>query len=58
MHRGAWWVTVMGLQESDTTETLNHPHVDNRGALFWGMLRPHAGVPNLQDLMPDDLMWG
>ena len=48
----------MGLKESDTTETLNHHHVDNRGALFWGMLRPHAGVPNLQDLMPGDLMWG
>ena len=34
MERGAWWATVLGLQESDTTLQLNHHHQSNANTSF------------------------
>ena len=42
MDRGGWWVTVLGVAKSDTTEQLTYTHTHTHTHTYTQDLRTHS----------------
>ena len=56
MDRTAWWVTVRGVTESDTTEN-THTHVDGGGKSPQPLMTPTPGLPVKTGILTDPESW-